>query len=458
MRRDGGSKSLLKLTAFRLSGQGTADAIRRLGHGYEPMILSGGYGPLEPTDDESTGLPLLRLPPGFRYASYGWYRDVMDGGIATPPGHDGMGIVDEWGGIVTLCRNHRLTASQLAFGPASITYDVKATGGCTILQFDTRRGEWIRSRPSLSGTTRNRAGGRTPWGSWLSCEGTVAAPGDSIDGRILNLRKTHGWVFEVPKAGDADAVPLKEMGRMVHESLAVDPDTGIVYQTEDHRTAGFYRFMPEQPECLAKGGTLQMLKVRGEETMLAPKTHGKTYQCEWTTIDDPEQAHTKDTNDRLGCHSQGVHKGATPFPRLEGCWIDEGQVYFGAIFGGHTKASQIWKYDPRREQLKLLSVSKPTARIESNPTPAGNTDSGVLFCDEGGGVDRRLHGLASDGSLYSLASNNIRLRGERNRIKGDFRSAGWAGATFSQDGEWLFVNLRKPGITFAITGPWNTGA
>ncbi|HZI51574.1 MAG TPA: alkaline phosphatase PhoX, partial [Terriglobia bacterium] len=30
----------------------------------------------------------------------------------------------------------------------------------------------------------------------------------------------------------------------------------------------------------------------------------------------------------------------------------------------------------------------------------------------------------------------------------------WAGACFSPDGEWLFVNIQTPGVTFAITGPW----
>jgi secreted PhoX family phosphatase len=32
------------------------------------------------------------------------------------------------------------------------------------------------------------------------------------------------------------------------------------------------------------------------------------------------------------------------------------------------------------------------------------------------------------------------------------------GRGYSPDGKWLFANLQSPGITFAITGPWQSGA
>ena len=43
-------------------------------------------------------------------------------------------------------------------------------------------------------------------------------------------------------------------------------------------------------------------------------------------------------------------------------------------------------------------------------------------------------------------------------ILGDFRDSEFAGACFSPDGRWLFVNVQRPGVTFAITGPWERGA
>jgi secreted PhoX family phosphatase len=60
--------------------------------------------------------------------------------------------------------------------------------------------------------------------------------------------------------------------------------------------------------------------------------------------------------------------------------------------------------------------------------------------------------------IFQFAKNNVVLSGQRNGITGDFRGSEFVGACYSPDGGWLFVNVQSPGITFAITGPWHTGA
>ena len=62
--------------------------------------------------------------------------------------------------------------------------------------------------------------------------------------------------------------------------------------------------------------------------------------------------------------------------------------------------------------------------------------------------------LSKAGDLFPLARNRVRLAGEKKGLSGDYSGAEWCGAGFSPDGKWLFVNIQKPGITFAITGPW----
>lgn len=92
--------------------------------------LEGPYGPLRPALDRTTGLPLLRLPADFTYASFGWAGDALDDGFVTPGGHDGMAVVRASGDRVWLVRNHEL-ASGVAFGPPTMIAGVAgALTGC----------------------------------------------------------------------------------------------------------------------------------------------------------------------------------------------------------------------------------------------------------------------------------------------------------------------------------------
>ena len=59
---------LTALVARTANAQDHQGGIRR-GH-------TAGYGPLFSTEDRTTGLPLLLLPEGFKYLSFGWTGDA----------------------------------------------------------------------------------------------------------------------------------------------------------------------------------------------------------------------------------------------------------------------------------------------------------------------------------------------------------------------------------------------
>ncbi|MBX5460955.1 MAG: DUF839 domain-containing protein [Steroidobacteraceae bacterium] len=83
------------------------------------------YGDPVPTLDEVTGLPLIGLPPGFRYWSHGWTGDPIfpdyAGGPVTPALHDGMGVLRQVGSLAILCRNHEVGAGP-AFVDGNLQY------------------------------------------------------------------------------------------------------------------------------------------------------------------------------------------------------------------------------------------------------------------------------------------------------------------------------------------------
>src|SRR5690606_10860267 len=183
-------------------------------------------------------------------------------------------------------------------------------GGTTTLVLDAATLEVEREYRSLAGTIRNCAGGITPWGSWLSCEEDVTRAGEGVG-------HDHGWVFEVPATapGLIDPVPVKAMGRFNREAAAVDPETGIVYMTEDRDDGLVYRFIPNTPTKLVNGGKLQALAMDGiadsrnwKDAALAT---GTMRSVRWVDLDNVE---SPDDDLRL----RGAAKGAMLFARGEG--------------------------------------------------------------------------------------------------------------------------------------------
>ncbi len=426
---------------------------------------AAGYGPLRPVADEATGLPLLMLPEGFRYRSFGWAGEALANGGVAPGAADGMGIVKQQGEVFTLVRNHEVLGVSGGFGPAASHYDAPCDGGTVTLRYDRASGKLLEQRGSLSGTLVNCAGGTTPWGSWLSCEEIVTPAGHTgqVRGQAFRLEKPHGFVFEVPADGASNARALTALGQFRHEAALVDASDGTVYLTEDAQPAGFYRLLPAKPGQLSAGGRLQMLRAAKASDLRTGLTQGQQFDVDWVDIERP--ADGVGDNGLNGVLRQGRAQGGSLFTRLEGLHAGRDEIFFTSTDGGDAKAGQVWRFMPSQQRLELFAQS-PGANVFDYPDnlclhPQRNL---IVVCEDSKQPVQRLYGLrrgdGRDGlaGLFELARNNVQLAGGElpslPGLKGDFRGAEWAGACFSADGKTLFANVYRPGFTVAISGPF----
>lgn len=415
-----------------------------------------GYGALEPDAAQR-----LELPPGFAYRIVSRVGDAMDDGLRVPGLADGMHAFPGPAGTTVLVRNHELDvgARQHAFaGLDRIPAHVRArmfdpavgTGGTTTLVVEPDAARVRRQFLSLAGTLRNCAGGATPWGSWISCEESVVPAGAG------GARRSHGYAFEVSAAatGLVPARPLTAMGRFHREAVAVDPVSGIVYQTEDRDDGLLYRYVPRAPSRLAAGGRLEALAIAGFEGRGTGNRHGAPVPLRerlpvgWVPVRDVESP-----ADAL--RLEGRAAGASTFVRGEGMAVEAvGEarcIWFECTSGGPLGLGQIWCYRPspaegvdaeRREPgtLELFLQPDDPALMNQGDNLALAPGGDLLVCEDNAS-DQRLLGVTRDGGVYPLARNP----------RGDSE---FAGATFSPDGRVLFVNLQAPGLTLAIGGPW----
>ena len=428
----------------------------------EAMRIVQGYGPLIPDPNK-----LLDLPAGFSYEVVSKFGDLMGDGLHVPDYADGMGCFALDKERVALVRNHELHPRSIEKQPESIqqhktelAFDhfdngVALPGGTTTLIYNLKTRKLEKEFRSLAGTSRNCAGGITPWGSWLTCE-------ESVDTFISDSSKQHGYIFEVPASakGLVEAKPLKAMGRFNHEAAVVDPRTGIVYLTEDRGDSLFYRFIPNEYGKLEKGGQLQAMVVKG-----LPKFDSRNwdtpdmplsqwFDVEWIDLDNPEAP-----EDDL--RKRGYKQGAALFARGEGIHWGDNELYFCCTNGGKKELGQIMRYQPSahegkpkeqqasgRIQLFLESEDESLYNFGDNltVTPFGH----LIVCEDQytDVVHNHLRGVTPDGEVYNFAY--LRQQTEL------------AGACFSPDAsggldnQVLFVNVFSPGMTLAIRGPWSS--
>jgi len=313
------------------------------------------------------------------------------------------------------------------------------------------------------GTVGNCAGGKTPWGTFLTCEENYDSYyGENIRGvdgqytyHSASLQWTehftyptqhYGWVVEVnPKTGACRK--LVSLGRIAHECATyakAKNGKAVIYTGEDANDECLYKFISDSDQNLDTG-----------ELFVANLEKG-----EWISLDIGKQAELKKvfgSQTEVQIHLRDAAKivGGTPLDRPEDIEMNplNGSIlisltnnkpkgnYFGSLLTIKEEGN-----DPGAKKFtsEILLTGGPETGFACPDNIGFDPQGNLWITSDMAGMHKEPYLTFGNNSLFVVPVKGPQA-GQVIRVANAPTDAEFTGICFSPDGKTLFLSVQHPG-------------